>query len=204
MSKRWPYQTFGIRDNLFIRGKVPMTKSEVRAISMSKLKLQEGLKVLDIGAGTGSISVECGLAACHVTAIEHKDEGVELIKQNIEAFEVETIEIIKGKAPNDLYKNKVYDRVFIGGSGGQIEGIFKYLHTNLISGGRLVANTITIENTNKLLSLLKHYKYEQIEVVQINVSRSKPVAQYHMMIAENPISIISAEKNKKKEGKENG
>lgn len=186
----------GIDDELFIRGKVPMTKSEVRAITVSKLKLRPGHKFLDVGAGTGSVSIECGIRGCSVTAIERNDEGVGLIKDNAKAFGLEDIQVIQGLAPDDFPEGLMYDRVFLGGTGGKTEGIFAYLETHLNPGGIVVGNTITIENTSKFMEAMKAYGYEKIEAVQVNVSRSRPVGRLHMMMAENPITIISAMKAK--------
>ncbi|QUI21793.1 precorrin-6Y C5,15-methyltransferase (decarboxylating) subunit CbiT [Vallitalea pronyensis] len=193
MTHRWSYDVSGIDDEQFIRGKVPMTKSEVRAVTMSKLRLMKDSRVLDIGAGTGSVTIECARIAKDVTAVERHVEGVELIKANAEAFGVDTVKVIQGLAPDDL-PDTTYDRVFIGGSGGQLPDIFHYLDTHLVSGGILVANTITIENTGKILSLLKEGTYDQIDVIQMGVSRSKAVGNSHMMLAENPITILSARK----------
>lgn len=192
----WKYKTAGIPDIEFIRGKVPMTKSEVRAVCLSKLKLNAGLNILDIGAGTGSVTIECGVLGSNVVAIERNPQGVELIKANIEKFELNNIKIIKGSAPSDLPKDSTFNRVFIGGSGGKIDGVFNYLNDHLEANGILVANTITIENNYKILSLMEEYGYKDVEVVSINISRSSKVGSVHMMKAENPISIISGIKGK--------
>lgn len=193
-NRRWPYDCPGVDDHLFIRGDVPMTKSEVRAVTVSKLKLSKGQSVLDIGAGTGSVSIEAGLKGCLVTAVEQHEKGVALIRQNSEAFGIESLQVIHGEAPGALPEEVCYDRVFIGGSGGKIDGIFEYLDNHLQKNGVVVANTITIENTGKLMTALKTNGYEKIEVVQVNVSRSKVTGPVHMMIAENPITVISAVK----------
>lgn len=195
MNKKYKYSSSGIPDSMFIRGKVPMTKSEVRAVTVSKLKLYEGLKVLDIGAGTGSVSIEMAIKGCFVTSIERNPDGIELINANKDLFELDNINVIDGLAPQDL-PNELFDRVFIGGSGGKLDEVFNYLSNNLNKEGIIVANTITIENTSKLLAVMKEYKYEDIEAVQVNVSRSKKVGPYHMMMAENPITIISARKGR--------
>lgn len=190
----WKYNTTGIPDNEFIRGDIPMTKAEVRAVTLSKLKLNKNMRVLDIGAGTGSVSVECSLLGCDVTAIERKVEGIKLINQNIEKFGISNMEIIHGQAPEYLPTDKSFNRVFIGGSGGQIGAIFDYLDTVLAEEGIVVANTITIENNYKILTILKEKKYKDIEVTTMNFSRSKQVGDVNMMLAENPVTIISARK----------
>lgn len=191
---KWNYEIPGISDDLFIRGKVPMTKSEVRAVTVSKLKIKSGLEFLDIGAGTGSVSMECGVLGCKVTAIERNLDGIDLIKKNSELFNVKDINIITGLAPLDLDSDKRFDRVFIGGSGGKLTDIFSYLEDCLKLNGIIVANTITIENTSKILEMLKDYNYKNIEIISMNISRSRKAGPVHMMIAENPITIISAVK----------
>ena len=191
MNKLWKYNTTGIDDELFIRGRVPMTKSEVRSVTLSKLKLIDGLNVLDVGAGTGSVSIECASMNCRVTAIERNLDGIELIHQNIIHFGLKDVKVISGYAPEDLPSDESYDRVFIGGSGGNIKEIFEYLTSHLKQGGIFVANTITIENTYLITRLLNEFGYQNIEAVTLNVSRSKNVGKVHMMMAENPITILS-------------
>jgi cobalt-precorrin-6B (C15)-methyltransferase len=193
MNKEWKYRVCGIDDALFIRGNVPMTKSEVRAVTLSKLKLEASSRVLDIGAGTGSVSVECGFLAKRVTAIEKNPEGVMLIQKNAQVFELDNIKVLEGSVP-EAFIEESYDRVFIGGSGGKLEEIFAYLDKHVEKGGIIVANTITIENTSHILELLKQYGYGDIEAVTMNISRSKAIASLHMMIGENPITIISGKK----------
>lgn len=188
-----------ISDKDFIRGSVPMTKEEVRAVTLSKLKIETDMDILDIGAGTGSVSIECGLVGNSITAIERNPEGIELIEQNADKFYLKNLKLIKGLAPEDLPKNSKFQRVFIGGSGGKLSGIFEYLENSLEDKGILVANTITIENTGKILSLLEEYSYKNIEVVSMNISRSRKVGSVHMMMAENPITIISGTKGSRNE-----
>lgn len=190
------FNSTGIPDDMFVRGKVPMTKSEVRAVSISKLRLKPGLRALDIGAGTGSVSIEMAHLECKVIAIEKNPEGIELIEKNSRKFNLNSIEIIKGIAPQDISNKNGFDRVFIGGSGGNIKPIFEYLDTALNIDGVLVANTITIENTGKILEILQDFNYKDIEVVSMNISRSKKVGSVHLMMAENPINIISAVKGR--------
>lgn len=194
MNKLWKYNTPGISDELFVRGKVPMTKAEVRAITISKLKLSPRLNFVDIGAGTGSISIEIASLDCDVTAIERNLEAINLIKRNEENFGVKLENIIHGIAPDDLIDTKNYDRAFIGGSGGNIANIFSYIDQHLVDGGIIVANTITIENTQKILQLFKEFEYTNVEVITVNISQSKNVGSVHMMMAENPINIISGQK----------
>lgn len=125
----WQYETPGIPDNMFIRGNVPMTKEEVRAAAISKLRLEKDSIVFDIGAGTGSISVECGLI-CHggrVYAVEMNENAIELIWKNIAKFNLDNVTIIKGKAPESLENLPTPDRIFIGGTGGYMDEILDWI-----------------------------------------------------------------------------
>lgn len=186
----WTYKTTGIPDEAFIRGKVPMTKSEVRAITLSKLKLDGNHQVLDIGAGTGSVTIECAHIASGVIAVERNEEGVGLIRDNAKHFALNNIQAIQGLAPSAC-PDQLFDRIFIGGSGGNIEAIIGYCKSHLNESGILVANTVTIENTYKIMNLLEENGFKDVEVVQVQVSRSKKVGQVHMMMAENMIAVIS-------------
>lgn len=196
MSNKWEYKTYGIPDEYFIRGKVPMTKEEVRAISISKLRLNENDIVVDIGAGTGSVSIEAALV-CNkgsVYSIEKNIDGVNLIKENMKHFNVKNINVISGKAPDVLEEVPIVDKAFIGGTGGNIEDIFSWLDVNLSSNGRIVINVITIENLYKSINLLKDFKYENIDVTNVSISKGKNIGTLTMMTANNPIYIISGNK----------
>ena len=186
----------GIRDDKFIREEAPMTKNEVRVVTCSKLNLQEDSKVLDIGGGTGSTAIEFASLSphIHVTVIERKKESYQLILKNIDKFCLDNIRAIHGKACHDL-PDEEFDRVFIGGSGGNMKDIFEWLECHLVPGGTVVSNTVTIENLYVFTKLLKKYGYEDIDVTHMSVSKGKNVANLTMMIANNPIYIVSACKN---------
>ncbi len=196
MNSRWPYKTHGIPDDLFIRGQAPMTKLEIRSVTLSKLMLKKDDKIVDIGAGTGSISIECALTANKgkVYSVEKKDNNIKLIQQNINAFNVKNIELIKGTAPEIIKEVSNVDKVIIGGSGGKLDEIFQWLEINLNQGGRLVMNFITLENMYRGLELLKIRSYKEIDVVQISVSKGRSLADLTMMEGYNPVYIISAAK----------
>ncbi|RKD30598.1 precorrin-6Y C5,15-methyltransferase (decarboxylating) subunit CbiT [Thermohalobacter berrensis] len=190
------YNLFSIPDSEFIRGNVPMTKEEVRALTIGKLRIRPKDIILDIGAGTGSISIEAALFAKEgiIYSIERKQEGIKLIEKNIKLFNIKNIKLIKGIAPNDLGNVPMVDKVFIGGSGGKIKEIFDWVDDNLKSHGRLVINVITIENLYKALEQIKRRKYKNIEVVQIAVSKGENIGNLTMMKGQNPVYIISADK----------
>lgn len=186
----------GIEDEEFIRGKVPMTKSEVRAVTISKLRLSKDSTILDVGAGSGSISIEAALNASlgKVYAIERNDEGIELIKENMKKFGAENIELIHGLAPDDLPTEIKFDAIIIGGTGGNMELVLKYASEHLKNGGRLVLNLITIENMYKALQYIKENDFKDKELVQMSVSKGRFIKDITMMESNNPIYIISATK----------
>ena len=195
-SKGHAFRTYGIPDGAFERGDVPMTKSEIRAITLSKLGLSPGDCAVDIGAGTGSVSIEMAMAAAdgRVYAIESNPEGIELIKANALKFGVPNIDCIHGAAPEALSGIEQVDAVFIGGTGGALEAIMDWTQGHLKSGGRLVANFITLENLSAMLNRIKSDSYDQQEVIEVGVSRGRFVGSLTMMTAQNPVYILSARK----------
>lgn len=194
-AREWRYLTPGIPDNLFIRSNVPMTKEEIRALSISKLRLTGANRVLDIGAGTGSIAVECGLLSKQgkVYAVEKEEEAISLIKENAKKFEAYNVEVIHGKAPEALEGILDVDRVFIGGSGGQMGDIITWIKRNKCA--RVVINTITVESTYETLAALENEGFSDIEIINVSVSKGRKIGGKHLMQALNPIYIISAEIN---------
>jgi len=187
---------FGIDDSEFIRGKVPMTKAEVRVLSLAKLKLADNSRVLDIGAGTGSVSIECALFACNgqVTVCEKNETAVELIKQNCKKFQIENIEIIKGTAPECINTNEQYDAVFIGGSCGSINAILKKSKRLLNEKSRIVINATLLETFTSTLNGLKENEFRNIEYIQVQINRSKKLGVGNSFEPINPVFIIWGEK----------
>lgn len=196
MNHIWKCETSGIPDDLFIRGSVPMTKEEIRVISINKLRIYKNSVIADIGSGTGSISIEAAIKAKDgiVYSIEKNIEAIELIHKNIEKFKAYNIKVIQGVAPNALNDIDCVDRVFIGGSGGNLKEIFSWCNKKLIDNGRIVMNFITIENLSAALEELKRYKYKNIEVVNMMIAKNKNIGNLTMMKSENPIYIVSADK----------
>lgn len=178
-----------IRDEEFIRGNIPMTKFNIRILTVGYLAIGKEDRLLDIGAGTGSISIEAALHGAKVWAIEREEEGVELIRRNSEKFNLE-INIIHGQAPDNLPVEK-FNKCFIGGSGGKLEEIFLYLENNLDNNGILCGNFITLKNLNQFSELLNKYNYKDIEVQLIQVSSMDKIG---LLKGQNPIFIVKGVK----------
>ena len=188
------FSTHGIRDEEFIRGKAPMTKEEVRSVSLSKLKLHQDSICYDVGAGTGSVSVEMALRADQgqVFAVEKKADAVELLYENKRKFAADNLEIIEGEAPEALRQLPVPTHAFIGGSSGNLKEIVALLlHKN--REVRIVINCITLETISEALNVLREYNFQEQDVVQLVASRSKELGRYHLMMGENPIYIITCQ-----------
>ena len=181
-----------IRDDEFERGKVPMTKSAIRDLSIVRLSLSEGDVVFDIGSGTGSIAVQiAGLSkTIKVYALEKKSEAVELIKTNKEKFGAENIVVVEGDASETLASLEKPDKVFIGGSGGELKNLLITLR-EMNPNVHIVMNAISLETLSEITNLSKELSLKNLEIEQISYSRAKEVGNYHMMMAENPVYIIS-------------
>ena len=185
-------ETHGIKDEEFIRGKAPMTKEEVRTVSLSKLCLTEDSICYDVGAGTGSLSIEMALRAHQgkVWAVEKKEDAVELIRQNKVKFAADNLEIVEGLAPEALTDLPAPTHAFIGGSSGNLKEIVKLL-IEKNPQVRIVINCITLETVSEALETAKEFGFEENEIVQLSAARSKAIGRYHMMTGENPIYIIT-------------
>ena len=188
------YEAPFLKDEDFIRTKVPMTKEEVRILCVSKLRLKQGDILWDVGAGTGSVSVECALAlnGGRVFAVEKKDEAVETLRLNKDKFSVYNMEIVHGSAPEVLTDLPSPDRVFIGGSSGELMKIMKTaLSKNPET--RFVITAVTLETLTKALKSISELQLSEPEIVQINSSKAVKTGSYHMMSAQNPVWIIACE-----------
>lgn len=183
-----------IRDCEFIRGNSPMTKEEVRILSISKMELMENYRVLDVGAGTGSISIQAAKECSRgeVIAIEKEKDAVELIKANMKKFNVKNLKIVEGEATEA--EDKVcgtFDAIFIGGSGGNIEEIIKLYSLKLKTSGKIVLNFITLDNLYKSMNTLKSLNYD-VECIQVGINKVRHGS--YMMTSNNSIFILSGKK----------
>lgn len=179
-------------DAAFLRGKIPMTKCEVRHISISKLQIDEKDVIYDIGAGTGSVSVEAAMQCPlgQIYAIEKKAEAVELLKKNREKFEAWNMVIVEGTAPESLIKLPPPNKVFIGGSSGNMEKILACVLAKNPSA-TVVVNAIALETLTVTLQAFEKLGLRDTEWVQISVSKAEKVGRYHMMKGQNPVWVIS-------------
>lgn len=190
---RWPYASSGIPDELFIRGDVPMTKQEVRAVALAKLRLTATDTVWDVGAGTGSVSIEAALVARagSVWAVERNATGVRLIRENADAFGCGNVHAVPGVAPEALAKLPVPDAVFVGGSAGELPSIVEAaLEKN--SQVRLCVPCVTVETLTEACALLSGSRFKEFEACQVSAARAEAVGSHHLMKAQNPVFLVSA------------
>ena len=185
-----------MRNKNFITGKVPITKEEFREISINKLDLLDAKTFIDIGAGTGSVSIE---AAYHypnlrVIAIERNDDALDLVNQNIENFNLTNVEVVKAYAPVELDLDEPVDAIFLGGTGKRLEEIVDWSKELLAPGGRLVANFIIIDTFYEMLRLVIEKGFKNVDVTVLNVSKLEKLGPGEYFKPHNPIYIISCEK----------
>lgn len=192
-SRPWPYLPAGIADEAFTRGDVPMTKSEVRAVITAKLRLTPQSRLLEIGSGTGSVTIEAALAAHEgsVVSLEKNPAAVALCRENLARFGLDNVTLIEGEAPAAIPPDAQFDRVFIGGSGGNLADIVKSLGEKPL---RVVISAITLESVGEALAALKDCGFGSIEAVQITAARSRAAGSKHLMMGLNPVTIISGER----------
>ncbi|MFT9055243.1 MAG: precorrin-6y C5,15-methyltransferase (decarboxylating) subunit CbiE [Ethanoligenens sp.] len=184
-----------LKDNQFTRGDVPMTKEEVRWLSAAKLAVCPGNVIYDIGAGTGSVSVELARRAQDgmVYAIEREDDALDLIAKNRNRLGAYNVTVVKGEAPACLTGLPRPDRAFIGGSGGRLGEILKRL-TNANPHIRVTVNAVSLETLSEAVDVMTRMGLTP-EIVQISAARAKKTGNHHLMMAQNPVYIITGEAN---------
>ncbi len=181
-----------ISDEEFLRGKAPMTKSEIRSLSVAKLQLTKDAVVYDVGAGTGSVTIELALAACdgRVYAVERNEEACSLIEENKRRFGTPNIQVIHGLAPEALENLPAPTHVFVGGSAGNLKEILQCILQKNPSV-RLVINTVTLETIGEVTDCLKELPLIEEEIISVSVARAKALGSYHLMMGQNPIYIVT-------------
>lgn len=183
-------RTLPYEDEEFIRGRVPMTKKEIRILTTGFLGIGPKDSVLDIGAGTGGLTLEAARMAGHVTAVERNPDAVALIHQNKKKLGAKNISVITGKAPEALPKD-VFDCIIIGGSGGSLTAIVQWSAAHLKPNGRICANFVSPENAVDCLRVFRTL-FNNVQMVQINAARAEQIGAATLMKAQNPIFILSA------------
>ena len=194
----WKNKTPGIPDEQFERTEdVPITKEEIRALQISKARLCPGQTVYDIGCGSGSISVEAALQVesnGNVYAIDFDSNAIELTKKNLEKFGVSNVNVILGNATEKISELPEANAIFIGGTGGDTQKIIELCQNKLKSGGRIVIGVILIETLFSVISIMEKLNFTSVDITQITISKSRKTSTGTMMLARNPVTIISATK----------
>ena len=195
----WSFKTPGIPDEEFERADdVPITKEEIRTLQISKSRLRPGYTVYDIGCGSGSISVEASLqieSTGKVYSIDYEQKAVDLTKKNIAKFEINNVSVILGNAKDKIHDLPPADVAFIGGTGSDTTEIIELCHEKLKTGGRIVIGIILIETLFSVLDILEKLSFTSIDITQVTISKSRKTTKGTMMLARNPVTVISATKN---------
>jgi len=194
----WQYRTPGIPDELFERlDEVPITKEEVRVVQLSKGRLSLGQVVYDIGCGSGSVSVETAYqigSVGKVFSIDIDPKAIELTKKNLSKFGISNVTVILGDAKEKISSLPQADSIFIGGTGGDTADIIKLCEAKLKQGGRIVIGTILVETLYAVLNMIEKLRFSSVDITQVTISKSRKTTTGTMMLARNPVTVISATK----------
>ena len=195
----WKFKTPGIPDEYFERTEdVPITKEEVRTVQISKARLCPGYVVYDIGCGSGSITVEAALqieSGGKIYAVDIDPEAVELTRKNLDKFGISNVDVILGDAKQKIPSLPLADTIFIGGTGGDTKDIVNLCYDKLKPGARIVVGTILIETLYSVMEAMNKLNFGSVDMTQITISKSKKTSTGTMMLARNPVTVISATKN---------
>lgn len=194
----WKFKTPGIPDSEFERVEnVPITKEEVRALQISKARLCIGSTVYDIGCGSGSIAIEAALqveSSGKVYAIDYDSNAINLTKKNLAKFGISNTTVVFGNAKEKINDLPKADSIFIGGTGGDTVEILKLAEKKLNQGGRIVIGTILIETLFAILEIIEGLSFTSVDITQVTISKSRKTTTGTMMLARNPVTIVSATK----------
>ena len=194
----WKSKTPGIPDEEFERTEfVPITKEEIRAIQISKGRLSAGQTVLDIGCGSGSVTVEAAIQveeSGKVIGVDIDPNAIELTEKNLKKFGISNYTLIEGNAKEKIFELPQADTVFIGGTGGDTKDIVELCQDKIKSGGRIVIGVILIETLYSVLQTIEKLDFESIDITQITIGKSRKTKTGTMMLARNPVTVISATK----------
>ena len=194
----WKSKTPGIPDEEFERTEsVPITKEEIRAIQISKGRLSIGQTVLDIGCGSGSITVEAAIQveeSGQVIRVDIDTNAIQLSEKNLKKFGITNYSLIEGNAKEKILELPEADTVFIGGTGGDTREIVEFSQNKIKSGGRIVIGVILIETLYSVLQAIEKLDFKEIDITQITIGKSRKTSTGTMMLARNPVTVISATK----------
>jgi cobalt-precorrin-6B (C15)-methyltransferase len=188
----------GLPDHLFTRGDAPMTKAEVRAVTMAAARLLPAYRVIDVGAGTGSMTVEAALLCPEgdVVAVERDPAALAVLRQNVERFGLDNVTVVDGIAPDVFaappFGDASFDCVLVGGSGGKLAMILEEAAGLLVRNGRIVCNTICLETTATVVAALRRPPWTAFSCSQVAVSRGVPAGPLLRFEALNPVWVTTA------------
>lgn len=185
----------GIDDENFLREeKIPMTKREIRILTLALAQANDAEIIVDIGAGTGALSVEAAKFSPdgNIFAIEKNPTAIEVLNKNIKKFSADNITVINDEASKVLKNFSKIDVAIIGGSGGYLEKILDIVDEKLKIGGRIAANFISIQNLSTCLDWLSSHKNYRYDAIQVQINRLKKFGRYDIAQAVNPIYILTA------------
>jgi precorrin-6Y C5,15-methyltransferase (decarboxylating) len=187
------YPVIGIDDEEFATAKKLITKQEVRSVTLGKLKLQDDLVMWDIGAGSGSVSIEASnlMPNGKIYALEKNPQYLVFVRGNLKKFVARNVVLIEAYAPEGLDDLPDPDRVFIGGSGGMLEDIIDAVDKRLKSEGVIVLNAVTLDTLTKAVEFLEDHGYT-VEVTCVNIAKTRGLSEFKMFEAHNPVYIIAA------------
>jgi len=189
------YPLIGIDDDQFATVKKLITKQEVRAVTLAKLQLQDDLVLWDVGAGSGSVSIEASnlMPNGRIYALERNPQYIGFLRDNLKKFVARNVLLVEAFAPEGLDDLPDPDRVFIGGSGGMLEEIIEAADRRLKSEGLIVLNAVTLDTLTKSVEFLEDHGYT-VEVTCVNIAKTKGLTEYKLFEAQNPVYIVAARK----------
>ena len=194
----WKSKTPGIPDEEFESTEsVPITTEEIRAIQISKGRLCAGQTILDIGCGSGSVTVEAAIQveeSGKVIGVDIDPNAIELTEKNLKKFGITNYQLVEGNAKEKILEFPEADTVFIGGTGGDTRDIVELCQNKIKSGGRIVIGVILIETLYSVLQTIEKLDFTEIDITQITIGKSRKTSTGTMMLARNPVTVISATK----------
>lgn len=183
-------------DELFERLEgVPMTKEEVRAIALAKLELRPGLRMLDVGCGTGSVAISAALSVpgLEVVALDRDERALDLARENAARLRASGVSFVLGEAPVEPFDLGPFDRVFLGGAGGKVPEVLGWCAGLCVEGALLVADFVALESLSSALdSLSGPCPWEVEEVLQVSVLRGRSLGRYTVLGPGGAVFVVKA------------